>query len=1294
MKKVVFVLSLLFIGMLHATQLVNFLYINRLAIAIGSGRFYGSQSTPLPDDALSQCLELCAEAQRPFTVVWGKSESTLSSFVSALNASYATYSSWGVSKKVLQGLFYGTARQAESDVADFVLKHHGDPGNSPVCVCYAKFPDGYELVSSGTFSNPAGYQGIVNAFVTRFNAELPKHHFIPPASDAKFAVEDGELKVTAEKETVYVPFIRTNSLDKAETNWLEVKYPDGVIATNEFNWAKSGQSSEIAIDLFGKLTNVNDKVTLVLLNTNHLAVATNSITCVAQPANACAFPHLPGTIVTPGYGEWTTDAALIKSAGEGFFLAVNGGVVWDAGLRAFNEAVFASADFEEWCASNKVSLVYLDKPELETGASLFSYNMASNGNSGASFMSLNGLSAKQGEEYAAQAEADAKELFGGRGATALPNTFQIAFVRADGSVAGFLAPYFDADGKCDLDENLARLNELVEQAADGAEATNDLPDEPENWAKAGLPSIAFGGETTGTLSVNDTIDCIQLTGDGWADGKVVFGTSTSNAFVTVLCRDEKSGECCELDGGLSIFATNGVRDAEIVYSLSQEDVDAGRLFVAVSRKYESAGSGKKYGGKSAFGYTVSAYRATTNAGLISFFGQAATVIQATTNQVIQVPLYRLFGSDGELRVNVAIDETLTTATGRYEFASTDLVWTNGETGVKYVPVTLKGSEYNDGLYNITLRIEEIDAMAGVEKYYTISYGKEPSEEGQIAVVSVTPAVRADGRIYVRYMADGELRTDDAISVQVNRTGGKGPAAAYISWKNGKDTARETLSWANYLTGTQTAFLDKGFPAPGKSGYTDVTVTVTSSNSVPVVKDGATLKVRVLPGDAPLFDGDDVKWSGVQYTTTMTNLTSVAIPDGMTVKSLVKISGSVPAGLKVTLVDGKLVVTGTPTTGTVDTTATYWVLLERDGGGRLYSMPVTVTFKNKALADVNDGFVKARSWNGLPLLSEDGTRLAGLLDLTVSKNGKTSARYRMNGGRAVAFSAPGLAAVDESGTVSLYAEKSACCGGKWIFGATLGADGSLGATVSQGGGCADEILVGTADIPAGAQQWSTNHTAEVFGGNYVAAFVLDATTNENTLCFGSPAIRLKCDTRSLWNRGAVMFAGTLPNGKNISGTSYLVPVTNNAASATLSVFASSSSDTFAAMVDIDGTALCATPNVIPFWSHDESGIESLSYKNNYDVIGALWSWAGWSWSGGTVNVNKTSGMASGVISVKLDEKSDRQTRVKWRGFAIPGETPRVLGSCWYDATRPYVDAQGRNRKRTVRVGDAVDLTAAE
>ena len=659
-------------------------------ISVELGKFYGSYSKNVTDSSFSDCLEYTKKAARPLVIIWAANASGYNNFLENLATDNRRFIGRLQTKKCCYSLWYGYGGAA-GEAASFAQSVCGASLTSPVVAFYGVCEDGFVVKSpGGTFSSMATLEGHINTFVNNFNKLATQHKYTPPQASAGFAIKDGELKVTVETETVYVPFIRTNSLDKAETNWLEVIYPGGEISTNEFEWVQGGEYLDVKLELAGKLTNVNDKATLVLLNTNHLAVATNSITCVAQPANACAFPHLPGAIVTPGYGEWTTDAALIKSAGDGFFLAVNGGVVWDAGLRAFNEAVFASADFEEWCASNKVSLVYLDKAEPETGASLFSYNVASNGNSGASFMSMNGLSATQGEEYAAQAEADAKELFGGRGATALPDTFQIAFVRADGSVAGFLAPYFDADGKCDLNETLARLGELVEQAADGAEAANDLPDEPENWAKAGLPSIAFGGEATGTLSVNDTIDCIQLTGDGWADGKVVFGTSTSNAFVTVLCRDEKSGECCELDGGLSVFATNGVRDAEIVYSLSQEDVDAGRLFVSVSG-YERAGSDKKYGGKSSFDYTVSAYSATPNAGLISFSGQAATVIQAATNQVLQVPLVRFVGSDGSLDITVSLDEAATTATGRYEFAEQTLTWTNGEESVKYVPVTLKAA---------------------------------------------------------------------------------------------------------------------------------------------------------------------------------------------------------------------------------------------------------------------------------------------------------------------------------------------------------------------------------------------------------------------------------------------------------------------------------------------------------------------------------------------------------------------------------------------------------------------------
>ena len=1754
MKKIaIIVLAAAAVAVAHATELHSNLYLKQLPAKFSaSGRYYGTQSEVLPSTAFTNCLALTEEAARPLIVLYANSSTAFDSFIYDLNSESMNNLGWGNGKEALFTLWFGTSSAADRSALGFVKQHYGNVGSEIALVCYGKCEDGFEYVTSNAVSSVGQYKSKVNTYITAYNALAKVHVYTPPAASAGFAVKDGELKVVSSAEQVYVPFIRTNNLDVAETNWMVSEYPDGAVETNEFSWAANGELyKDVPLALGGRLTNVNDKVILALLNTNQVAVATNHIVCVAAPANTATFPYLRDAVETLPPGEWSVDAGLIddsskdvenlrkdeadaitaydaamnalavavatsnttyvayaekqdalevaieaydvatnalaialatsnttyvtytekqtalesaiaaydaatnalatavatsnttyvtytekqtalesaigaydaatnalaaavatsnttyeayaekqsafelatgeydaatnalaaavatsnttyaayaeklaalelatgeydaatnalaqaiatsnttyvvytekqaalelaigeydaatnalaialdeygvdsqeykdaqsevvsasikKSTAEGecstamgayddavadvetkqgvvteketavglaqseydtakgayddavadagtkqgvateketamgtaqserdtakgayddavadvgtkqglateketamgtaqserdtakgayddavadvgtkqgvvteketamgtaqsecdtakgayddavadvnakqddlttktndlnaaiaalesaeskYFIVVNGGIVWDDGLIALNDAVFTSSGFTAWCTSNQVSLVYLDKAESGTGASLFSYNVASNGNSGTSFMSINGLTAEEGSALAAQAEEDAENLgvAATLGQAALPSGATIAMVRADGTVCGRLRPQFNSDGTCDFDENMARLDELLAQAADVAEAANDTP----NGAPAESAMQYGGGEVAGTLSVNDMVDCFKLVGDGWYGKKIVFALAASalgskpipseaDPDVVVMRYDADSGFLEVVDYELSIFATNGVRDVELAYSFHKEDIDAGRIFV-VATAYADADS-VKFVGDSAFSYAISAYEATPNAGIITFDAQPETaVIQESTNQVFNVPLYRMFGSDGEVSVNVVVDESLTTATGRFEFIDANLVWTNGETGVKYVPITLKGSEYNDGLYDITLRIEDPEeAMAGVEKYYTtytISYGKEPSEAGQLAIVSVTPAVSADGRIYVRYgsLDDGTLRTEDEMAVQINRTGGKGPAAAYISWKNGKESFRETLSWANYLTGTQTAFLADGFPAPGKSGYADVTITATSSNDVPMVKTGATLKVRVLPYDAPAFEADAATWSGVQYTTTETNVVALAVPDGMTVKSLKLVSGSVPAGLKVAFVDGQLVVKGTPTAGTVSTTATYWVQLVRAEGGTVYSMPVTVTFENKALADVNDSFASAKTWMGLPMTNET-RRLKGLLDLTVAKNGKTSVRYRMAAGKTIAFSAPGLAGIDLDGTARLAAEKNYCCGSKYVFSATLGANGSLDATVTLDDGCAGATVVGAVSLDSDAMAWSAVNTAERYGGDYVAAFPLGATTNENTLCYGSPTMRLKFGTQSAWNRGAVTFAGTLPNGKAISGTAYLVPTTEDAVAASLPVFTSSSSDTFSAMLELDGGSPTAAPGVVPFWSHNEAGIDSLSYENDYDVVGALWSWAGWNWIGEKVNVNRTSGIAGGTMRIDLHGGTGPLTTVTWRGVALPGDKPRILGAYWSNALMP----SGDSRRRTVRVGYAVELSDAE
>lgn len=1535
------------------------------------GRFYGyvSSSTGPGDQAFAKILALAKEKHAPFIIVYGKDNCpTCNSFVDNMETwsrASGQMMSYGSSLNgYFRGNASGTGPKACMDAFDFLKTKLGASGTCHIMACYGLCEDGTEYMVASSLAT--SYEGFGKWKISQcdiFNELAKKHKYTPPAASAGFAVKDGDLKATVETEEVYVPFIRTNSFDKAEKNWLEVTYPDGTIATNDFSWARGDTAGDVGVEVAGKLANIGDKVTLVLLNTNHLAVATNSITCAAKPANSAAFPYLPYAIDEPVFGEWTVDASFIESsrddvagkraavaakladydvatnalteataeydsatnlvaealaasnttyaaysgkldaynlaagaydiatnalaaalavsnstyaaytnslaaldasvlaydaatnslaaalatsntaytaytnaqavaeasistydsatnavataeaqygveseqyqnatntaaiaksamdnavylldirageyttaaadvdvkqtaasdalsaigtaegnrdtaksaydtavsdvaakqtnaanmasaletatterntakkayddavsilegrqsvadekttalgqaaadrdsaagaletaesdlasAEEGFFLVVNGGIIWDDELRKFNETVFESVDFKSWCNANKVVPVYLDVAEPDTWASLFSCYTASNGNSGASFMSMNGLSQAEGVALAVLTEkyAEALEL------TDAPDgrLFQVALVRADGTVCGRLRPQYNADGTCDLNENMARLAELVGLAADLAEAANDsLPDD--------LPTIGFNAVdgVSATLSVNDTIDWYKLDGD-------FVGKEVAIAVVGTGAGEEKPAITVAAgDGTVLEPAVDGVW----VFDRSLAD----NVYIAVSAYTDASASAVKYAGASKFEYTLKATETTTGYGKVGFVltSEAVTEGPGLTNYLVRVA--RTEGLTGAVSVKVSLNTTLTTAESeRYEWVGDAIIsWKALEAGEKTVSVGLPddGVWYGPGDIAFDLSVVEGGAALQTSTFVLAYQDDDPAEAGKLAIFDIVPSEAGNGKRYVR--------AGEEVTIRVRRSEGSyGDVTGTVTAKSGSRwNASESKVWPE-----KSKEIDKEFkftpPADVfTAAQTEATFAFASTNGGIVVSSvNNPFKVTVLASDAPLFDQSEVTWSGIQYTTTDTNLTAIAVPAGMTVKSLVKIAGSVPAGLKVAIVDNEIVVTGTPTAGTVSATATYWVSLVRDaGGGHVYSMPVTVTFENKALAEVNPGFTSSRSWTGLPVTND--RRLAGLLDLSVAKNGRTSARYRMVGGKTVAFSAKGLAGVDPDGTVRLKAEKNYCCGAKYVFDATLCADGSLDATIRLAGGCNEEIL-GVVNISAGAEPWSAGNTAARFGGDYVAAFVLGATTNENTLCFGSPTMRLRFSSESAWRRGAVTFAGTLPNGKAVSGTAYLVPTTEEAVSASIPVFASTSSDTLSAMLDVDGEGVVATQDVVPFWSHDEGGIESLSYENDYDVVGALWSWADWNWSGEKVNVNRTSGIVSGTMRLKLDENSDRLTTVTWRGVAIPGDEPLILGAYWCNASMKY----DGNRKRTVRAGDSVKL----
>ena len=946
---------------------------------------------------------------------------------------------------------------------------------------------------------------------------------------------------------------------------------------------------------------------------------------------------------------------------KAFTLVVHGGIVWDDSLIALNDAVLSSGDFADWCDENQIATVYLDVPEPGTGASLFSYNVASNGNSGAEYMSLNGLTTAEGAALIAQAAADAEGLFGGLDMSA---GCQIALVRADGSIGGFLRPQFNADGSCDLDENLDRLDELVENAADKAESANDAPD-------GAREALAYQGDAVaGVLTVNDTADWFAVAG-------LPSNTAITFDVVADPGAPAVSFALATLDGEeISPAVSN-------VWVLTGDQVAAG-ICVGVGAYLDDASTSAKFHGASAFDYYVRATAAPENPGKIGFTVTKDIVKEGewesvkpgatgkSTNYVFKVA--RTEGLSGAVRARVSLDmseEEYAAIHGRFEWEDVELTWADLEAGAKDVTVVLKNDDACYDASNIVFKVEVLDGGAALESgkaRFTLTLVEEdPPTLGFLEISGALLPEAGDGRFYAR--------SGSPVELTVSRVGGaNGSAVGTVIGKlAGKSFATNEYAWAAMESGIKT----NSFAIPAvPDAKSEAVFTLASS----IGKGLDTLKVVVLADDAPAFDSNEVSWSGIQYTTTATNLVALGAFDGMSVKGMNRISGAVPVGLKVAIVevDGKWVlsVTGTPSSGT-RTTATFWVTLVRDGGGAVYSMPVTVAFESKALEDVNPGFTSARTWTGLPVVSEQKGRLVGLLDLTVAKNGRTSARYRRVGGKTVAFAAPGLAGVDDEGNVALHAEKS-----EYALSAVLGNDGSLSVVLDDPDYDDYDLTV---SVVKGAEMWSSGNSAERFGGNYTVALPLSDPGNAhpNTLCFGSTALRLKFDSRSAWNRGVVTFAGTLPNGKSVSGTATLVPTAAEAASADLPIFVASSSDTLSALLTISNGVTSAA-GAVPFWRHDEPKIDELSYENECDVVGAVWSPLLWTWTGERLNLNRTSGIASGTMRLDVGG-TGRLTTVTWRGVAVPGDTPAVLGAYWYNKSVPY----GDGRKRTVRVGDSVE-----
>lgn len=1119
-----------------------------------------------------------------------------------------------------------------------------------------------------------------------------------PATNVVSALADGEHPAdTASTNATPVAFSVTvltasRTLEAVRVGSEAARDPDGgdapVEQRHEHVWTDPAFTTNLVdgttAAYIAKNATQTNVVTCAVTNTTYLVFGgENGATSADDPAVArCPFTY---TLTTNSYAV-TRD----QRAGEdiqAFQLRVTGGLVWDARVRALADT-FDSKEFKDWCTVSKVVCTVIDQRDAATGASLFTHAQAANGMRGTRFLSRNGLSEK--ENGARSSEGD---------------TFKVELIRPDGTTEDGEKVYENGVQKAtgqivwsttnparfaNVADALATLTGAFDLAK--ADPTENLNDDP-----ATTPlELAFNTVTNQTLSALDTVDVFRLTG-AYANTAVAFTLTNTNKTDTA---DVLSFSVCD-EAGTEIPPTFDAADAtNRVWVFKADDA----VFVKVFTTNALSGT---------VAYEVGATHAPPCPGTVGFKVTEAEVTEGTTNAFSIVVARR--GYTGAASCTVSLDEAKIPEGERARYVwngDQTVTWDDLESGDKTVEVGL----VDDGIWHgqtalpFTLTVPDdapVSAEAG-KTALTLNYRDDEVESvGELALADVTgDDLRAagDGRLYARA---GSL-----ITVVVTRRGGScsNVTGRIVASKADVDVSPDAgRQWFEKSSETNKTFEVCLPPVTGTAKYLDLVLTLEGAG-IPVAKGENRVTIRVLPETSPSWDDEaSTDCTGVQYTAFEH---SVALADeSVELVSLQKISGAVPAGLKATLdkAGRRLVVAGTPTvaTPTNGVTLVYWANA-KVGDKTVWTFPVTLHITIRALADVNanfagDGAKAMTVWTGLALLdaadvdAKEPARLRGLLDLTVSPKGRTSAKWRTVEGKTVSFSAAGFAGIDEtSGDVGLAATR-VVAGVTNTFTATLCATGGLDVAIASNG---VEVAFGT--VEADAAVWSKDHPATDYVGTYVAAFPVDTNWVETVadgtspLCSGAATLTFRLAAGAA-RTGRTTFAGVLPNGRTFSGSATL------AGNAALPVLAASATDAFASVLDIakEGEVVAAE-GTEPFWAHRERNFASLSYDPALICFGARWTAPdkdaelpldvqvpgadGKIVASTRLRLNRTSGVVQGALRVRNAETDRLETHTA-RGVLVPwGEEGfKLFGAWWWN--EEVLDAE-RDDGKTVRVGDSL------
>lgn len=1133
--------------------------------ALGTGRFYGYRTAaegPGPT-AFADARDLARAGNVPLVLVWGdKSCAHCAAFTAELNRRKDEVAAW-----------LGTTRAVFAYFKDDTGGPDPTPA-SPYRACYAAWafakgtcraqptwplfafwyvrPDGTVV----TWGSADDWTGATRTFdnLRAAYAAWTEENGIGNVHGGRFAATGtGTDRYEAQASTpfVEVELVRDGvDVAYAATNRLEAVWPVGVLQEGEapeaveVAWAPGEAERRVAVDLAqGTRTAfpVGGRIALRLLDADGAVAETNAVHFVADEVSArCPLWKTERTAETLDFGEWTADydAATNKVAqtdGAAYTLVNVQGSLWCPDCVRTEANFLDLADetgqnrFSAWAKARQVALVAADIPHFNgpdvtnrSGATLFTreaYMADGSGRSGRAYLSRKAIS-----------DEDAQAALTAFHRLASANTAQGGFHRPE-----------------DRNANRTGVPIFVLVRKDGTVAGRFTRFAAVSPTEADRGHFGAYVRRIEELIARDG-EAAEIENNHWS--------STPQRLAAGAA---ERGSLCQSDAA-DVFRLAGVAEGALVrLSLAgPSDGTARRATLAVTAV--SGGAGQ----------TVA-----TTAGDMA--GLALDVELAAADA-----WFATVGHDDEAEGFKVASAASTVAA--YTLAC-DIVLVPGAAARTVVPPggtallrVAAGGRYR--IAGIAPPAGNLEAVPGVEGLYRASADGDvrlvlAEGHGEIAYQLWTP-----GRIHFASGAERVIEYAGTGTVAVVRMGGaSGEARVTVRRAVGEDDggrvawADQELVWADGEDGRrEVGFAVRADETP--QGETALTLNLEAG--APCAADlgePAACTVTVVDTDAPCLERLAYDVDALKGFATELPLRLINVRDGDTAIRISRVRGSAapPAGMRIRYdaARGVAVLDGVPTRpGTYVFTCT--VTARRDGAAATgFETTVRIVVRDPSEGNAFLGVRRPAQRIDLETDVEGVRCAAGYLDFAVTSVGRLSARYTGADARRRPSFAGNWQAQDADGTAraALVARTGE------TLDVAMDAAGGVAITLAvPDGGC---VFAGAHILTARADWPGTDAARHApFKGQYNVA--LEAAEEGDAGGY----LALKMATTAAVRKGRVQYAGVLPDGTAVSGTTTLGALASDGAE--IAVFARAARNVLGAILhlDADGASKWESAEAVP------------------------------------------------------------------------------------------------------------------